>query len=172
MLSSQSAAHKVRFWDYTLQKSLSMLLTSSKVYVVKTVDELLFRGYKDNVLTMGLMIAEDAPPYDKFGWFYMVCLLIRLVISLIILVTHSHTKNHLSANNTLNISSRIYYRFMIIYSFASLSLILYLSRALLSHSIFLKIFENRIEQVISLYCKPFMSSSRKQFKTLISKITF
>lgn len=44
-----------------------------KIYVRKTVDELLFTGYTDSLLTMGKMMSEaDVPSYDRFGWFYMV----------------------------------------------------------------------------------------------------
>lgn len=70
----QSAAHKTRYWDYSLQKSLSFFLSSSKIYVVKSVDELLFTGYPDTLLNMGkLMVSDpDLPLYDRFGWFYTV----------------------------------------------------------------------------------------------------
>lgn len=60
-----------------IQQSLSYLLNqfSNKIYVVKTVDELLFNGYDDKLITMGKMsgLDEDSPPFDKFGWFYTVC---------------------------------------------------------------------------------------------------
>ncbi|XP_067210701.1 protein peste isoform X2 [Linepithema humile] len=68
-----SAAHKVRYWDITLQKSLSYLLSGRKLYTCRTVDELLFTGYPDILLTMGKTIVsnEDIPAYDRFGWFYL-----------------------------------------------------------------------------------------------------
>lgn len=70
-----SAAHKIRFWPYMIQQSLSYLLDQfdSKIYIVKTVDELLFTGFEDKIITMGKMsgLDDDVPPYDKFGWFYM-----------------------------------------------------------------------------------------------------
>ncbi|XP_014468145.1 PREDICTED: protein croquemort-like [Dinoponera quadriceps] len=68
-----SAAHKIRYWDYSLQKSLSILLSGSDVHIKKTVEQLLFVGYEDNLLTMGKMLASDTemPLYDRFGWFYM-----------------------------------------------------------------------------------------------------
>ncbi|EFN81088.1 protein croquemort [Harpegnathos saltator] len=67
-----SAAHKIRYWDYSFQKSLSIMLTSSKIYVTKTVGELLFTGYSDTLLTMGkMLVTDDTPLYDRFGWFYM-----------------------------------------------------------------------------------------------------
>ena len=42
---------------------------------MKTVDELLFAGYKDTIIEMGKLanLDEEIPPYDRFGWFYMVC---------------------------------------------------------------------------------------------------
>jgi len=75
--------HKIRYWELDWQKSLSFLLssTSRQIYVSKTVDELLFSGYSDNLLTMSKVVpVDDIPTYDRFGWFYMVCLLIRQVI--------------------------------------------------------------------------------------------
>ncbi|XP_032665958.1 protein croquemort-like isoform X2 [Odontomachus brunneus] len=68
-----SAAHATRYWDYSLQKSLSILLSTTKLYVTKTVNQLLFVGYPDNLLSMGKMMVSDIdmPPYDRFAWFYM-----------------------------------------------------------------------------------------------------
>ncbi|XP_058803575.1 protein croquemort-like [Phymastichus coffea] len=70
-----SAAHKIRYWQTMIQQSLSYLLNqfSNKIYIVKTVDELLFTGFEDKIITMGKMsgLDEDSPPFDKFGWFYM-----------------------------------------------------------------------------------------------------
>ncbi|XP_014210137.1 protein croquemort isoform X2 [Copidosoma floridanum] len=69
-----SAAEKTRFWPYMMQQSLSYMLDqfSSKYYVVKTVDELLFTGFEDHLISMGRMSGLDdtAPPFDRFGWFY------------------------------------------------------------------------------------------------------
>lgn len=68
-----SAKHKVRYWADTLQSTLSLMLATSNVHITKTVDELLFRGYDDSLIEIGRMaaIADDIPPFDKFGWFYM-----------------------------------------------------------------------------------------------------
>lgn len=69
-----SAVHKIRYWDPDWQKSLSFLMssTSRRLYTSKKVDEWLFTGYSDNLLTMGKMMPiEDVPNFDRFGWFYM-----------------------------------------------------------------------------------------------------
>ena len=68
-----SAAHKIRYWDYDWQKTLSVILSTRKLYTRKTVDELLFTGYSDGILTMGKMMVTDPdiPAFDRFGWFYM-----------------------------------------------------------------------------------------------------
>ncbi|XP_043270801.1 protein croquemort-like [Venturia canescens] len=69
-----SAAHKIRYWAYFFQNSLSYMLNSlAGIHVVKTVDELLFTGYKDSIIDMGQFAPEDEeiPPYDRFGWFYL-----------------------------------------------------------------------------------------------------
>ncbi|XP_066598162.1 protein croquemort-like [Prorops nasuta] len=68
-----SAAHKTRYWSIFMQNSLSYVLSSSsQLYIVKSIDELLFTGYDDTVIKMGkLAVAEDdIPPFDRFGWFY------------------------------------------------------------------------------------------------------
>lgn len=72
--SLQSAAHKVRYWDLDWQKSLSLLLSARNIYTTRTVDELLFTGYRDNLLAMGKIMIDDPeiPAFDRFGWFYMV----------------------------------------------------------------------------------------------------
>ncbi|XP_036144052.1 protein peste-like isoform X2 [Monomorium pharaonis] len=70
---SVSAVHKIRYWDPDWQKSLSFLLssTSRRYYTSKMVDELLFTGYSDSLLSMGKMMPlEDVPFFDRFGWFY------------------------------------------------------------------------------------------------------
>ncbi|XP_071563110.1 protein croquemort [Temnothorax nylanderi] len=69
-----SGVYTIRYWDLDWQKSLSFLLTSTsrRHYTSKTVGELLFTGYSDNLLTMSkVMPMNDAPPFDRFGWFYM-----------------------------------------------------------------------------------------------------
>ncbi|XP_011500429.1 PREDICTED: protein croquemort-like [Ceratosolen solmsi marchali] len=70
-----SAAYKIRYWPFMIQQSLSYVLNqfSNKIYIVKTVDELLFTGFEDKIITMGKMsgMDEDSPPFDRFGWFYM-----------------------------------------------------------------------------------------------------
>lgn len=63
------------------------MLSSSEIHVTKTVDELLFSGYEDSLINLGRMAAmgEEIPPFDKFGWFYMVGVMHReLVIAEII----------------------------------------------------------------------------------------
>ncbi|KAF7992790.1 hypothetical protein HCN44_005134 [Aphidius gifuensis] len=70
-----TAANKVRYWSSFYQSSLSYLLNKlSEIHVVKTVDELLFKGYDDSIINMGKMAmgnVDNMPPYDKFGWFYL-----------------------------------------------------------------------------------------------------
>lgn len=83
-----SAAAKSKYWSYLRQKGVNVGL---KIYnqplaVTKTVDELLFTGYEDDMIT----IARDMPgffgedvqvPFDKFGWFYTVGFCLTLEIS-------------------------------------------------------------------------------------------
>lgn len=68
-----TAVNKVRYWSPFIQSSLSYIL-NNKLHVVKTVDELLFKGYEDSLISMGKMAmgnTDNMPPYDKFGWFYL-----------------------------------------------------------------------------------------------------
>ena len=46
----------------------------SKLYVTKTAGEFLFDGYDDPLLHIKPppSLGIDVPPYDKFGWFYLV----------------------------------------------------------------------------------------------------
>ncbi|XP_031829308.1 protein croquemort [Nomia melanderi] len=71
-----SAKHKVRYWDEMMQSTLSIMLysTGTPIHITKTVNELLFAGYDDTLIKLGQSVggvADDIPPFDKFGWFYM-----------------------------------------------------------------------------------------------------
>ena len=46
----------------------------SQAFITRTAAELLFDGYDDTLLSVADMMNEDenAPPMDKFGWFYQV----------------------------------------------------------------------------------------------------
>ncbi|XP_053980417.1 protein croquemort-like [Hylaeus volcanicus] len=68
-----SAKHKVRYWEPIVQSTLSYMLSTSNVYITKTVNELLFAGYDDPLIKLGRLagMGVDIPPFDKFGWFYM-----------------------------------------------------------------------------------------------------
>ncbi|KAK2581278.1 hypothetical protein KPH14_008068 [Odynerus spinipes] len=67
-----SATHKIRHWSYFMQNTFSYILSSkSNLSVTKTVDELLFTGYEDTIINMGkAAVADEVPPFDRFGWFY------------------------------------------------------------------------------------------------------
>lgn len=46
-----------------------------KLYNVKTVNELTFKGYVDHLIQLKNTVpidGDDSPPFDRFGWFYMV----------------------------------------------------------------------------------------------------
>lgn len=79
-----SAAAKAMSWSYVNKKAVSVGL---KIYnqlghVTKTAGELLFDGYQDDMIDM----AREMPsflgdesvqvPFDRFGWFYMVCYMV------------------------------------------------------------------------------------------------
>lgn len=74
---AMSAANAVRYKDLFLKKGLSTSLwaTQQKIFVRKTVGELLFFGYSDPLLQMAAQLPAfsdiEIPPYDKFAWFYL-----------------------------------------------------------------------------------------------------
>ena len=78
--SVQSAAFTIRFADRVIKAGFNQFVeqTGSTIFVSPTVEELLFEGYSDPLLDFIQFIPENSslleiiPPYDKFGWFYMV----------------------------------------------------------------------------------------------------
>ena len=52
------------------------------LYVTKTVGELLFEGYEDELLniTAKLNVSQFSVPFDKFGYFYPVSTLLFIII--------------------------------------------------------------------------------------------
>lgn len=61
---------------------------SNKINIVKTVDELLFKGFNDEIITMGKLsgMDDEAPPFDKFGWFYEVSKVLKLLLKIFLQV--------------------------------------------------------------------------------------
>lgn len=49
------------------------------LFVTKTVGQLLYEGYEDDLLnlTATLNVSDFQVPFDKFGWFYPVCVSTR-----------------------------------------------------------------------------------------------
>ena len=48
-----------------------------KIHIIKTINELIFEGYVDELIQLKSMVQlpdDDSPPFDRFGWFYMVSL--------------------------------------------------------------------------------------------------
>jgi scavenger receptor class B protein 1 len=74
------AAEQSKTYDYQMTKLVSMVLKGyyeDDIFVSKTVRELLFEGYEDDMITMGRTesiagIDMSAIPYDRAGWFYLV----------------------------------------------------------------------------------------------------
>ncbi|XP_075153553.1 protein peste-like [Haematobia irritans] len=72
-----SAGAKTKYWDAMNTRLVNMGLTvyNQQMTVTKTVDELLFTGYSDDMITtartMTSMFGKKVEvPFDKFGWFY------------------------------------------------------------------------------------------------------
>ena len=49
-----------------------MNIANEKLTVTKTVNELLFEGYSDELLKLASKLPISGLKYDKFGWFYSV----------------------------------------------------------------------------------------------------
>lgn len=59
-----------------------------KIHIRKTVNELIFEGYVDELIQLKSVVSlpdDDSPPFDRFGWFYMVsCCTILLIIKILV----------------------------------------------------------------------------------------
>ena len=56
--------------EWGMSDMLSTL--EAELFVKKTVGELLFDGYEDQVMSLGSSFTDEDVPLDKFGWFYKV----------------------------------------------------------------------------------------------------
>uniref|UniRef100_A0A1I8NNC5 Protein croquemort n=1 Tax=Stomoxys calcitrans TaxID=35570 RepID=A0A1I8NNC5_STOCA len=72
-----SAGAKTKYWDVMNTRLVNMGLTmyQQEMTVTKTVDELLFTGYSDDMITTARTMTsifgkKVEVPFDKFGWFY------------------------------------------------------------------------------------------------------
>lgn len=64
------AVNKAKDWNFFLQKGVSVALRTYKqeIHITKTVQELLFDGYEDDMVTMSTIFSNETP-YDKIGFF-------------------------------------------------------------------------------------------------------
>jgi hypothetical protein len=53
----------------------SLVKSVEPMFVTKTVGQLMFDGYEDELLniTAKLNVSEFKVPFDRFGWYYPVC---------------------------------------------------------------------------------------------------
>lgn len=70
-----------RDWSYFLQGPLSMVISQMEQrHVSKSVREFLFDGYEDPLISLAdtlPALAQIDIPFDRFGWFYKVQLMIK-----------------------------------------------------------------------------------------------
>ena len=77
----QTAARKGLQLPLMFQGGLSAIMSQLKmqIYITKTINELLFEGYVDKLIDMKNAVPlpdeDESPPFDRFGWFYMVKIL-------------------------------------------------------------------------------------------------
>lgn len=62
------SGNRAQAWNFFLQKGVSITLSRYKqeIHVTKTVEELLFEGYEDDMLQMSSMFDNDTP-FDRVG---------------------------------------------------------------------------------------------------------
>uniref|UniRef100_A0A1I8M439 CD36 family protein n=1 Tax=Musca domestica TaxID=7370 RepID=A0A1I8M439_MUSDO len=72
-----AAAAKTKYWDAMNTRMVNMGLSvyQQELSISKTVDELLFTGYSDDMMTTARTMTnifgkKVEVPFDKFGWFY------------------------------------------------------------------------------------------------------
>lgn len=55
---------------------MSLPALVDQVHIKRTVGEFLFQGFNDPLIdlakTMPFLAGDNVPPFDKFGWFYLV----------------------------------------------------------------------------------------------------
>jgi hypothetical protein len=61
----------------------NLFLFQAQLFLNKTVGELLFEGYEDDLITIGDAVANNGDiPMDKFGWFYKVVYFLKCLFFL------------------------------------------------------------------------------------------
>lgn len=86
IISLQTIAHKLKDSNFLFKRmaSIGLASLSTSIAVEKTAEELLFKGYEDEIINVFnslpkfLMESDGPPPSDKFGWFYNVLNFFRL----------------------------------------------------------------------------------------------
>jgi len=68
VVASAEFARGSFFMEWGMSDMLSTL--EAELFVKKTVGELLFDGYEDQVMSLGSSFTDEDVPLDKFGWFY------------------------------------------------------------------------------------------------------
>lgn len=76
----QTVAYTVRNKHYLIQKAVDLLMREKreKLVITKSVRELLFDGYQDPLIDLIRKMNNTGfqIPFDKFGWFYSVSIII------------------------------------------------------------------------------------------------
>ena len=72
----QTVEYMIRHMNPFVQMVVDALVrTVERLFVTKTVGQLMFEGYEDELLniTAKMNISDFQVPFDKFGWYYPVC---------------------------------------------------------------------------------------------------
>ena len=72
-MAGQRMAGRNMFARWTLSSVIDSL--EAKVFINRTVGELLFEGYEDPLLSLADWVGDEigtVMPTDRFGWFYKV----------------------------------------------------------------------------------------------------
>ncbi len=66
----------------------SLSVVQAQLFLNRTIGELMFDGYEDELVTIGNALSEGIDiPMEKFGWFYKVYILNFLCVSSTIIIT-------------------------------------------------------------------------------------
>jgi hypothetical protein len=73
----QTVEYMIRHMNPVIQIIVDTLVKNTEpLFVTKTVSQLMFEGYEDELLniTSMLNVSDFKVPFDKFGWYYPVCI--------------------------------------------------------------------------------------------------
>lgn len=79
LITFQTVGNIIKHKTLIIRRGVNFLLEEKRIQltVTKTAREFLFEGYNDTLLTLlkKIHLKGIDIPFDKFGWFYNVCIM-------------------------------------------------------------------------------------------------